>query len=279
MNIIFGGVRGSFPTVGSSVVRYGGSTTSVLVEGADGTRILIDLGSGSMALGQRLQEQSGRGLTILFSHYHLDHLIGLPVFPQLHDPEWTLEFASPPHGGFDVRRAMNGFMAQPYWPLQLDDLASRRIFVDLAGRSAAPLRRGGLEIRWCPAPHEGGSTMYRFDEPATGASFVFATDIEWPQATDEGRRDLLELLRKPSPAKALAMDGQYSPEDYAAHTGWGHSTWAHVAEAVRDGGVGQGWIIHHDPSKTDDELDATAGTIRASGAPVRLAREGMVLKL
>jgi phosphoribosyl 1,2-cyclic phosphodiesterase len=232
MKIIFGGVRGSFPTAGPEVVRYGGSTTALLIAGADGTRVLADLGSGTRRLDRWLPVTPGGELTVLLSHYHLDHLIGLPVLPQLYRREWALEFASPAHGGIGVRQALSGFMTRPYWPIPLEELASRRMYLDLPGRSDAPLRRGGLEIRWVPSPHEGGSTMYRFDEPATGASFVFATDIEWPAATEQGRRDLVGLLRNPSPAQALAMDGHYTPGEYPAHKGWGHSSWAHVAEAV-----------------------------------------------
>ena len=279
MKIIFGGVRGSFPVSGNEFIRFGGETTSVLVEGPAGERILVDLGTGARRLGDRMMEQGVDELTVLFTHFHLDHLAGLPMLPQLYRKQCRIHFRSPRHGGFEVEQVLSQLMAQPYWPLQMEELASRRSFQSLPPESAEPLTLGGIEIRWCGVPHEGGSTAYRFDEPETGASFVFATDMEWPQAGPGERDAFLRLLREPAPVRGLAMDGQYSEEEYATHRSWGHTPWGQAVDMARDAGVGGLWITHHDPARTDLELDRIQAEVNRDWALARLARQGEVVAL
>ncbi len=279
MNIIFGGVRGSFPVSGNEFIRYGGETTSVLVEGPAGERILVDLGTGARRLGDRMVEQGVDELTVLFTHFHLDHLAGLPMLPQLYRKQCRIHFRSPRHGGFEVEQVLSQLMAQPYWPLQMEELASRRSFQSMPECSAEPMRVGGLDVRWCGVPHEGGSTAYRFDEPATGASFVFATDMEWSQARHDEKENFLRLLREPAPARGLAMDGQYSTEEYPQHRSWGHSTWSEAVNIARGAELGGLWITHHDPARTDLELDRIQAEINRDWALARLARQGEVVVL
>lgn len=279
MNIVFGGVRGSFPVSGNEFLRYGGETTSVLIEGQAGERILVDLGTGARRLGERMVEQGADELTVLFTHFHLDHLAGLPMLPQLHRKQCRIHFLSPRRGGFEVQQVLSQLLAQPYWPLQMEELASRRTFQSLPERSAEPMRTGGIEIRWCGVPHEGGSTAYRFDEPATGASFVFATDMEWSLAQHGEKENFVKLLREPAPARGLAMDGQYSTGEYPRHRNWGHSCWSEAVHVARGAEIGGLWIIHHDPARTDLELDRIQAEINAEWALARVARQGEVVTL
>ncbi len=279
MNLVFGGVRGSFPVSGREFSRYGGETTSLLVEGQSGVRILVDLGTGARRLGERLVEQGVDELTVLFTHFHLDHLYGLPMLPQLYRPAARLHFLSPRHGGFDVEQVLSQLMAQPYWPLQMEELASRRSFRSLPEESDEPLKVGGIEVRWCAVPHEGGSTAYRFDEPKTGASFVFATDMEWPRAQPAERASFMRLLREPAPTRGLAMDGQYSEEEYSAHVSWGHTPWNQAVCIAREAEAGELWITHHDPGRTDEQLDRIQAKVNGDWALARLARQGEIVTM
>lgn len=79
MTIKFWGVRGSIACPGPDTVRYGGNTSCVeVICGVH--RMIFDAGSGLRALGEALTGQSGE-IDLLFSHLHIDHLIGLPFFP------------------------------------------------------------------------------------------------------------------------------------------------------------------------------------------------------
>ena len=280
MRVVIGGIRGSFPIAQAGFTRYGGETTSVLVEGAAGGRVLLDLGTGARRLGARLRAQGVRDLLVLLTHFHLDHLIGLPSLPLLYDPGGHIEFAAPGRRGRSIRRELSRLLAQPLWPLQLDTMAARVRFRHLPGVvSTRPLRRGGLEIRWAPLRHPSGCAAYRIDEPATGASLVFATDVEWPTASAAERRAFVAWAATPRPPSALFFDGQFTPANYPRFRGWGHSRWTDAVEAADAVGAGRLFVIHHAPDRDDRAMAALERQLRAARPRARAARQGMVIRL
>jgi ribonuclease BN (tRNA processing enzyme) len=210
---------------------------------------------------------------MLMTHYHLDHVVGLPSLGLIYRPEWAIEMAAPPHGELRLDQIMPRIIARPFWPVQMEDLESRIHFTELAPGGAEMLR-GDLRIRWCPVPHPGGCTAYRIDEPASGCGILVATDVEWAAASAEEKDRFLALCREPFPATLLLFDGQYTPEDAASHRGWGHSAWTEAADVADEAGVDALLVIHHDPSRDDDALDGIDAELRCRMPSARLARGG-----
>lgn len=276
MQLTLGGVRGSCPVAQADFMRYGGETTSFLIEGAAGERILVDAGTGVRKLGRYLMNQAGASNAWLFmTHYHLDHLAGLPMLPLLNDPAWSLVLAAPDHHGVGMQEIMSRIMDRPFWPVQAEDVQAHTRFEPLDEVGAA-CRCGGIEVRWCPLHHPGGSTAYRFDEPSTGGSVVIATDVEWGASSAKERTMLKRLLTWPAPAALLVMDGQYQDETVARFRGWGHSTWQEAVRLGRKTGVGQVVITHHDPSADDEALDRIAAVMKSTFSDASLGCEGQV---
>ncbi len=273
MKVIIGGVRGTNPVGQSDFMKYGGETTSFLVEGDAGERILIDAGTGLRKLGERLdQTHRAADVLLLLTHYHLDHVMGLPALSLLYKEHWTIEIASPSRQDFRVDEIMPRIFNKPFWPLQVEDLASHVRFKTLDGEtSRAPLHHGKLEIRWCPQHHPGGSTAYRIDEPSSGASVVIATDLEWAESTAAEQAALLKLADH---ASLLIMDGQFTPEEYAEHHGWGHSTWKECCDVARRVAAQKLLISHHAPWRNDECLENVEDDVRVCCPPAGLAREG-----
>lgn len=281
MRLIVGGCRGTAPVAQPAFMRYGGETTSFLIEGGGGEQVLIDAGSGVRLLGQRLAEHgASQPLLLLFTHYHLDHVAGLPSLQLIYSPNWSIEMASPRRGGFLVGDVIPRIMHKPFWPLQVEHLASRLVFSTLRGaESHAPRRHAGLEIRWCPLHHPGGSTAYRFDEPASGSSCVIATDMEWGESSPEERAAFLRFCSTPSPASLLLIDGQYTQDEYPEHRGWGHTTLDEALAIGRETGVERLLITHHAPTREDGELAALETRVRAVAPNVAFARERMEIEV
>lgn len=242
MKVFLGGARGSFPVSGADQVRYGGDTFALLVEDREGTQVLIDAGSGVRNLAGRLR----LGATAFFTHMHLDHLIGIPALSQI----WPLQFVSP-HGG--LPEALARVFSPPVWPVKLP-AAEFPV-------PAAPVEAGGLRISWQAVAHPDGCLAYRVDEPATGAAVVVATDIEWPAMTPRAQ-DAFALFARG--VDLLVFDAHFLPGEYAAHQGWGHSAWTDAVEAARRCGAGKLWLIHHDPARTDAELEALSAAAAAA---------------
>jgi ribonuclease BN (tRNA processing enzyme) len=278
MQVFLGGVRGTSTVADEAFLEFGGETTSILLEGIKGERIVLDAGTGIRAVGSCLEEGDPGDVLVLFTHYHLDHVMGLPSFGPLYGDGWRVELASPVREGWTVERAVTCLLDRPFWPVRVPDLGAAVRFSTLPEDTASDAQPyGGLEIRWCPVCHPDGCTAYRIDEPASGASVALATDLEWGQSSPEQRAALLRLLTEPDPVETLLFDGNYTPTEYEKRTGWGHSTWEDAASVAREAGVVRLLVTHHAPDADDDRLRQVEREVRARVPGAALARGGMRL--
>src|SRR5256885_10723211 len=86
----FWGVRGSTPTVDPATWRYGGNTPCLELTTPDGIQLVLDCGTGLRMLGsRRTKEQAERQheTHFLVTHYHWDHIQGIPFFSPLYSEE------------------------------------------------------------------------------------------------------------------------------------------------------------------------------------------------
>lgn len=241
MKIWLGGARGSFAVSGPEYARHGGDTFAMLVEGQDGAQLLLDAGSGVRRLRPRLRAD----YTLYFTHTHLDHLLGLPLL----ENKWPRQLVLP-RG--DLAATLARVFSPPIWPVTL----STADYSVPAMQAAV----GGLVIRWHEVAHPDGCVAYRVDEPATGESMVVATDCEWPAMAPAAQESFVKFAHG---ADLLVFDAQYLPEEYPAHRGWGHSTWADAVAVAQRCAAKRLWLIHHKPKRTDAELAALGAAAAA----------------
>jgi len=273
MKIIFGGVRGTSSIAQTEYMRYGGETTSVLVEGQAGERIILDAGTGIRALGRRLIQAGVEEVLLLLSHYHLDHVVGWPSFPLLYRKGVTVRVASSHKDGVEAEQILSQLMNQPFWPVQMDSVQARLQF------ESTPDQYGHLAIRSCPVHHPGGCAAYRVDEPASGTSVVFATDIEWSQSTESEKKAFIQLCKEPTPCGWLLFDGQYSRATYPSYIGWGHSCWEDAVAVARVCETKKLRIIHHAPDQKDHQLERIRRRVMAAHSGADLALDGLEVDL
>ena len=281
MKFIAGGVRGTAPIANKSFTTYGGDTTSYLVQSDLGDQVVVDLGSGFNNLFPYLKADAvSDDLLVLITHFHLDHLIGLVLLPNLNGAKTNVTIMAREHGEFDIESVVNDLIKPPYWPLGIQAMSGAVHFGNLADTPGEqPVTLGDLQVRWCPQSHPGGSTAYRCDESATGKSVVIATDLEWQKSTEAQRQTLLDLCTNPGPADLLVMDGQFQQSEYHKFEGWGHSTWADVIEVASASQARQILIAHHAPQNTDDQLRELEALLESVDLNIRLARQDEVVDL
>ena len=271
MRIVLGGVRGSAPLAHPDFARYGGATTSVLVDSGAGDRIVFDAGTGLRTLQPLLLSASAQQpVLMLFTHFHIDHLIGLPAFAPLYDPAWHVLLAAPPCEGVTAEQAIGRLTGKPFWPAPFR--AQQRHLELPEACAAAGFRHGPFTVRWCSVHHNNGCHAYRVDEDATGASLVFATDLEWSASDAEEREQLLRLCREPGPADVLIMEGH---NDAQGLSGWGHSTWQEAVHVARAAGARQLVVTHLAPTDDDATLAEREQRLRAALPQACLGRQGM----
>ncbi len=272
MKVIFGGVRGSSPVCGPQFSEFGGDTTSVLVCGAAGERIVIDAGTGARNLPPFLGAAS-EPVTLLLTHLHHDHLMGLTAFAPLYQKQRPLTIVGPvaPGGQPDTRANLSQYMGTPYWPIELSAAGAQLTTHDVSWREGTWLADsdreflavGALEVRACAVNHPDGCLAWRIDEPASGAALVFATDLEWGRADASQRSYFANFCRQPRPLSWLVMDGQFTQAQYETHAGWGHSTLTEVATVGAAVGAREILATHHDPGNDDETLREHAAELQA----------------
>ncbi len=265
----FWGARGTVPTPARENLRYGGHTSCLSLALGEDEHLVLDCGSGLRLLGKSLaplRPEGSRRFHFLLSHYHYDHLEGLPYFPPLYDPRTAIAFHGFAPAGSSVKETLEGFIRPPYFPVSLAGAPARR---EYHAADREPLVLGDLIASSLPLNHPDGSLAWRLEH--AGRRVVFATDHE------HGHQDTdLALERFAARADLLIYDATYVPAEYdSLRRGWGHSTWYAAVALARAARVGTLALFHHHPDHSDDELERLLAFARAELPCTVLAREGM----
>lgn len=272
MQIRFWGVRGSIASPGHDTAGVGGNTSCVEVTCGD-TRVVLDAGTGLRALGNHLMAAPTAGaplsLTLLLSHFHWDHIQGLPFFVPVYMKSTSLTIVGGHNGVMSVREALEHQMSAPVFPVRLDEVGGRLQTREV--KQGEVFDVGEATVRVGRGNHPGGVVVYRIEHE--GRSVVYATDTEHYACVDPA---LVALARD---ADVLIYDSQYTPEEYAGKVGWGHSTYAAGAALAEAAGVGTYVLYHHDPTRSDAGVAEVERRARELFRSSVAAREGMTIDL
>lgn len=265
------GACGFIPAPGSICTGFGSGTTCFTLETSGGW-IVIDAGSGLASMDAELLDTDyRRPISMLFTHFHLDHLIGLPAFGPLYLPGQALQLMADPRRAPAWRGILTGLIAPPFWPVSLAKAAAQPQFDDLPV-AGGRLDLYGIRITWCPVWHPQDCLAFRL---AIGAvSIVVATDREPGRA--EYDEPFLEFCRG---ADWLIMDAQYTPEETSRRRGWGHGNWREAATLAGQAGVRNLVLTHHDPKRLKADLDAIAAQARQIFPATQTAFDGFAIEL
>lgn len=266
------GVRGAMPRMDRDYMNYGGNTSCISVDCKEEV-VVFDAGSGLLSLSEFLQNQKLKRVHILLTHLHLDHIMGLPAFSLLYDPEAEVHLygQKPENSAFQTQ--IGAVFHPPYWPLSLKDCkASLHIHELCAGESFSIGSR--LHVRTLLGRHPDPCLYYRlasFGE--TDKSIVYALDCE---LTKEMENQLSDFSRD---CRLLIWDSNFAPEDIGQHRGWGHSTWEEGVRVGRTANVKQLLATHYDLHYKDNFLKKQEYRAKQSCNFIEFAREGMEITL
>ena len=273
----FWGVRGSTPTVDPATWRYGGNTPCLELVAPDGTQIILDCGTGLRMLGSRWAvpgEKRSPKAHIFVTHYHWDHIQGVPFFSPFYAESNEFHFYSFRSkflGRDSLKQVFETQMASPYFPVDMSAMSAKRKFQEVAGGESFKLGENKVTAKWLNHPQ--GCLGFRIETPA--GTVAYATDNEPGDA--ELDKSLRELA---AGADIFINDAQYTPEQLAnERRGWGHSTWKEGARVAREAGATTLVLFHHDPDSTDRTVDTILRHARDEFDSVFAASEGMVITL
>ena len=306
MKLTLWGVRGSIPVPGTETVKYGGNTACLEIRyGPENKLLIMDAGSGIKPLGDKIvREELKDGpikAKLFLSHTHWDHIIGFPFFTPIFIPGTELELYSPiNYEERSVEEIIGIQLSYQYFPVRQSELAAKISYHSLKEDT---LDLGdGMVIRTKFLNHPVTCLGYRFEyegksictaydhEPFLN---MFPSDPEHPDydaaiaeegesvAEQENAR-IREFFRG---ADVVVHDTQYTAEEYdGKFTGWGHSSYEYAMKAAHKSRVKKLLFFHHDPLRTDDQLDDLLSGYRArihgkTTMEIDLAREGMTVEV
>jgi phosphoribosyl 1,2-cyclic phosphodiesterase len=255
----------------------GGNTPCVSVETGDpGELIIFDAGSGLRELGIASSKQKPKPLAyhLFFSHFHWDHLQGLPFFNPAYDPKVSVDFYSPKP---NLEATLHGQMTAPYFPVHMESMGAKKTYHALSERVAI----GGASITWKKMNHPGDSFSYKIDDGKR--RFIYATDTEL-SANDFLKND--ENIGYFEGADIIVLDSQYTLGEAIEKYNWGHSAFSLAVDFAANWGIKRLVLFHHDPTYDDRKLfnnlqSAKWYTERMNikGLALSLAVEGMEINL
>lgn len=270
MTFTIWGARGTFPAPGPDFARYGGHTTCASLRVSPSSWIVIDAGTGLSDLGRRImaEAQDEVRVDLFLSHFHLDHVIGLPFFGPLFSERAKITVHAPAPAA-ETRSILGGLMGGRLFPVPLDRTPARKEFRELEAGTVV----GGVRITSCPLRHPQGSVGFRLE--AEGSTIVLANDTEHPERGIDDR-----LVAFAGGATWFVYDAMYTPEEYAAgKTGWGHSTWLAGTELAEAAGAGTLVLAHFNPAHTDADLDLILTQARRRRGSTTAAQQGLEMRL
>lgn len=275
MRLLLCGVRGSTPAPGLDFVRYGGNTSCVAVthDGDGEVRLVLDAGTGLTNLSRALDHRPFAG-TILLGHLHWDHTHGLPFFPSGGHPDARVRLLMPAQG--DPEEVLGRALSPPHFPIVPSELG--------LGWRFGSIEEGeheveGFSVMAGEIPHKGGRAFgYRVTDGSSSIAYLSDHSPVAFGPGPEGLGDYHEAaLRLADGVDVLVHDGQHTAAEFGPKAFLGHSAVEYAIALAERAGAGSVLLFHHDPSRTDDELDAIVAAHQSHGVQVLAAAEGTVV--
>jgi len=295
----FWGVRGSYAAPYPSHMKVGGNTSCMEIRSGNHL-LLCDAGTGIIPLGNMLMKQRQiRELFIILTHYHWDHICGLPFFTPAFSPEWKITIFGPGESNDDVKEAVSSQMRTPFFPVSTETWLAN---IRYRTFDSSQFSYGPMNVHYQGVHHPGTTYGYRVEvggrhvtyTPDNECMVMEKTVIQKSRNLDDREKTFYGMMQQEEyesdrelfkDADILVHDAQYTMDEYEKKQGWGHSCYLDTVQSAIDAKVKVLFLFHHDPAHDDrimeDILKDAEMMIKMHGAKMKcyVAREGMRIRL
>ena len=258
----------------------GGNTPCVEIS-AGASKILLDAGTGIRVFGKSQYVPSDHHYHLFFSHFHWDHIQGLPFFDDAYNPASIFDVYSCHE---DPEKYLREQMIQPYYPVPFEAFTKNFKFHKLTEESELKLKDNcGSEIivNACEMNHPGKSFTYSFEH--NGKKVVYATDVELKAINYDNNPAVDKVFKN---ADCIVIDSQYTVQESYRKENWGHSAFCYAVDFAIHWNIKKLYLFHHEPTYDDKKLNSILQAARwyamyteHSDVQIELAKEGVEIEL
>lgn len=265
--------------------HYGGETTCIAARCGEAL-FIVDAGTGIRRLGMELMPELARNgkleANILFTHMHMDHIVGFPFFAPLFAPKRKFQVKLMLHGGTcwqsDLETVLSATLSAPLFPVSIEKLRAEAASV-ISGNiyDGMEMDIDGVHLLCRRLHHPNETYGWRID--FGGKVLVVATDTE-PYA---GPDNVLSELA--AGADVLYVDSQYDWNQYTgkydgfSRVGWGHGYAEWCGRYARDAGVRLAVTGHHDPAASNQRISDVGEKMRQEFPHTIVGFDGMRVRV
>lgn len=253
----------------------GGNTPCVEIQDGN-TEIILDAGTGIRVLGKNPSNITSNHFHLFFSHFHWDHIQGLPFFDQAYNPNTVFDIYSAKENTEELLREQ---MKHPYYPVSFDSLTKNMTFHNV--KQGQAFQVDSFKVNCCNMSHPGISTCYAFEKD--GKKVVYATDVELKTKDFASNAECAAVFKE---ADIIILDSQYTVEEAYRKANWGHSAFCYAVDFAVHWNIKKIYLFHHEPTYDDKKLDSIlnsarwyANYINHSSIQIELAKEGTEINL
>jgi phosphoribosyl 1,2-cyclic phosphodiesterase len=252
MRVRVWGARGSVPSPGPEMNRYGGNTSCVELELSDGSTLILDAGTGIRSLGVALAAKMPQ-VSILLTHLHLDHIQGLMFFPPCFQEQSKITIWGPASPEASLEERIARYISAPLSPVEVRELPCDVAFLDCP---PTEWEIGPARIRAQSVTHRGPTLGYRITDGDTTVAYICDHEPGLGAPLDTVEPEWISGYDLAHGADLLIHDCQYTDGEYPGHVGWGHSGLTDTLTFARRVEARKLLLFHHDPMHTDEFLDS-----------------------
>lgn len=256
----------------------GGNTPCVEIVSDSGKQFILDCGSGLREFGVHGNKPEDKHYNILVSHFHWDHLQGIPFFGPTFDKNSKIDFYSAFPAAERILADQNRC---PYFPQNgaWENVGKQFNFHLI--KELEPFYVDGVKITCKKMKHPGNSYSYSFEE--NGKKIIYGTDVELQDSDFDLENKKNEFFKD---ADVLIMDSQYTGEEAIAKANWGHSIFSYVVDFANTWKTKKLYFFHHEPTYNDKKIYSILKAAKwyqeyskMEGPEIELAIEGQEIEL
>jgi phosphoribosyl 1,2-cyclic phosphodiesterase len=251
LKLIFWGTRGSIPSPGRGREYYGGNTTCVELILRSGRQIIIDAGTGIRELGNNMLKNKMvvNNSYIIFTHFHWDHIQGLPFFVPAYINGNTFIVMGVEADSEKLFEIISNQMKPPYFPVGIETMKTQLRFERLFEQN---FEIDDVKITYTNTNHPQPTLAFRFEEK--GRIITFMTDCELSSQSEGAKRieDFAEFCKD---SDYLIVDAQFTENELPNRFGWGHSSNMDALKLAILSRSKNLILFHHDPAHDDNFID------------------------